>query len=78
MDKDIFEWEHRFKEFAEILHKLEDQDLQTLTFIFDCYPHDIDHITKHDYLRSLWGTFRDLKVKSADSLRLRAALSVLR
>jgi len=86
MEKTLMEWEHRYRDFAEILRKLDESELQSLTFIFDCYPHQYDHSNsaacsdrkKQDYVESLWSKFRDLKRGAADSFKLRQALSVLR
>jgi hypothetical protein len=78
MMEDMHEWERRYREFAEIMLKLDDGDLQTIAFIFNCYPHHISaEIDKNDYINAFWSKIRDHKHGHADSIALRQALSVL-
>jgi hypothetical protein len=76
---DLNKWEQRYKEFAEIMFKLNDGDLQALAFIFECYPHHImAEINKEDYINAFWSKIRDHKRGHADAIAMREALRVLR
>lgn len=72
------EFERRYRDYAEIMFKLDEGDLQSLAFIFECYPHHISpEIRKEDYIESLWSKIRDQRRYTEDLHTLREALRTI-
>lgn len=72
------EWDNRFRDFLEILEKLEASDLAVLCSLFECYPTRIGPtIEKEDYIEPLWGKFRHMRHELDDLKTIRDALFAL-
>lgn len=71
-------WEEQYRDFADVLSKLEAGDLQRLTFVFECHPHYVGEVQKYHYVEYLWRRFRELRQGAEEATQLREALTVLR
>jgi hypothetical protein len=76
---DQYEWERRYRDFSEIMEKLDMTDLQSISFIFDCYPHhsSFSEIRKEDLINAFWTKHRDLRHNSESLHKLREALHTI-